>query len=40
MLEPLSGATRVVFIAGDPIAQVKAPEGVTAALRDFLLERP
>lgn len=33
MPEPLSGATRVVFIAGDPIAQVKAPEGVTAALR-------
>jgi shikimate dehydrogenase len=29
----LSGATRVIFIAGDPIAQVKAPGGVTAGLR-------
>ena len=33
MLETFSGATRVIFIAGDPIAQVKAPEGVTAGLR-------
>ena len=29
---PLSGATRVMFIVGDPIAQVKAPGGVTALL--------
>jgi shikimate dehydrogenase len=29
----LSGATRVYFIVGDPIAQVKSPSGVTAALR-------
>lgn len=29
----LSGATRVYFIVGDPIAQVKSPAGVTAALR-------
>ena len=33
MLESYSGASRVYFILGDPIAQVKAPEGVTAALR-------
>lgn len=31
---PLSGATRVVFIVGDPIAQVKSPAGVTALLRE------
>ncbi|MEN9627602.1 MAG: hypothetical protein RJA10_829 [Pseudomonadota bacterium] len=30
----LSGATRVVFIVGDPIAQVKSPAGVTALLRE------
>ncbi|SMG61344.1 shikimate dehydrogenase family protein [Paraburkholderia susongensis] len=29
----LSGATRVYFIVGDPIAQVRSPSGVTAALR-------
>ena len=32
--EGLSGATRVVFIVGDPIAQVRSPKGVTAALRE------
>ncbi|WP_175720391.1 shikimate dehydrogenase family protein [Burkholderia anthina] len=31
--EGLSGATRVHFIVGDPIAQVRSPKGVTAALR-------
>jgi shikimate dehydrogenase len=29
----LSGATRVVFIVGDPIVQVRSPSGVTAAMR-------
>ena len=29
----LSGATRLYFIVGDPIAQVRSPAGVTAALR-------
>jgi shikimate dehydrogenase len=29
----LSGATRVYHIVGDPIAQVKSPAGVTAAMR-------
>ncbi|BAN25282.1 shikimate dehydrogenase family protein [Caballeronia insecticola] len=29
----LSGATRAYFIVGDPIAQVRSPSGVTAALR-------
>ncbi len=29
MLDSYSGATRVIFIAGHPIAQVKAPAGVT-----------
>jgi shikimate dehydrogenase len=29
----LSGATRVYFLVGDPIAQVRSPSGVTAALR-------
>ncbi len=29
MLDQYSGATRVVFILGDPIAQVKAPHGLT-----------
>ncbi|WP_269502767.1 shikimate dehydrogenase family protein [Burkholderia sp. IMCC1007] len=32
--EGLSGATRVHFIVGDPIAQVRSPKGVTAALRE------
>ena len=31
MLDNLSGATRVHFIVGDPIAQVKSPFGVTQA---------
>ena len=31
MLEQLNGATRVHFIVGDPIAQVKSPSGVTQA---------
>lgn len=31
MLEQLNGATRVHFIVGDPIAQVKSPVGVTQA---------
>ncbi len=30
----LSGATRLVFIVGDPIAQVKSPAGVTALMRE------
>lgn len=34
MLDTYSGATRVIFIVGDPIAQVKAPEFVTRALRE------
>lgn len=34
MLEGYSGATRVVFIVGDPIAQVKSPAGVTALMRE------
>ncbi len=33
-IEGYSGATRVVFIVGDPIAQVKSPHGVTEALRE------
>jgi len=33
MLDSYSGATRVIFIAGDPIAQVKSPAGVTRLLR-------
>ena len=32
-LDGYSGATRVIFIAGDPIAQVQSPHGVTAGLR-------
>jgi shikimate dehydrogenase len=32
--EPLSGATRVHFIVGDPIAQVKSPSGVSQAYHD------
>ena len=31
---PLSGATRVIAIFGDPIAQVKSPAGVTRALNE------
>lgn len=31
MLEQLNGSTRVHFIVGDPIAQVKSPSGVTEA---------
>ncbi len=33
MFHDYSGATRLVFIVGDPIAQVKSPHGVTEALR-------
>lgn len=33
MLDTYSGATRVIYIVGDPIAQVKSPSQVTAALR-------
>lgn len=31
MSEPLNGATRLHYIVGDPIAQVKSPAGVTLA---------
>ncbi len=34
MSEPLNGATRVHYIVGDPIAQVKSPAGVTQAYHD------
>ncbi|WP_396333873.1 shikimate dehydrogenase family protein [Burkholderia anthina] len=34
----LSGATRIHFIVGDPIAQVRSPKGVTAALREAGLD--
>ena len=34
MSEHLNGATRVHFIVGDPIAQVKSPAGVTQAYHD------
>ena len=34
MNETLSGASRVHFIVGDPIAQVKSPAGVTQAFAD------
>ena len=34
MTESLSGATRLHFIVGDPIAQVKSPAGVTQAFND------
>jgi shikimate dehydrogenase len=34
MSSTLSGATRVHFIVGDPIAQVKSPAGVTQAFHD------
>lgn len=30
----LDGATRMMVIVGDPIAQVKSPAGITAALQD------
>lgn len=30
----LSGATRIYFIVGDPIAQAKSPKGVTASLNE------
>ncbi|MGE0312888.1 MAG: shikimate dehydrogenase [Lautropia sp.] len=33
MLDTYSGATRVIFIVGSPIEQVKSPQGVTRALR-------
>lgn len=33
MLDTYSGATRVIFIVGDPIAQVKSPSAVTRMLR-------
>lgn len=33
MLQDFSGATRVFFIVGDPVAQVKSPAGVTEMLR-------
>ncbi len=32
---PYSGATRVVFIVGDPVAQVKAPAGLTRYFREL-----
>jgi shikimate dehydrogenase len=32
MLEQLNGASRIHYIVGDPIAQVKSPAGVTQAL--------
>lgn len=34
MSNPLNGATRVHFIVGDPIAQVKSPGGVTQAFHE------
>ena len=34
MSQALSGATRVHFIVGDPIAQVKSPAGVTQVFHD------
>lgn len=34
MLDSYSGASRVIPIVGDPIAQVKSPSGVTRALRE------
>jgi shikimate dehydrogenase len=34
MLDTFSGATRVIYIVGDPIAQVKSPAGVTTMLRE------
>ena len=38
MSQALSGATRVHFIVGDPIAQVKSPAGVTQAFQDAGLD--
>jgi shikimate dehydrogenase len=34
MSEPLNGATRVHYIVGDPIAQVKSPAGVSQSFHD------
>ncbi|MBU3738262.1 MAG: shikimate dehydrogenase [Rhodoferax sp.] len=34
MLDTLNGASRLHFIVGDPIAQVKSPAGVTQAFQD------
>ncbi|MEY4294544.1 MAG: hypothetical protein RLY82_232, partial [Pseudomonadota bacterium] len=34
MLKLLDGATRVHFIVGDPIAQVKSPAGVSLAFQE------
>lgn len=34
MIDTLNGATRVHFIVGDPIAQVKSPAGVTQVLAE------
>ena len=34
MAEQLNGASRIHFIVGDPIAQVKSPAGVTQAFAD------
>ena len=34
MTPALNGATRIIAIVGDPIAQVKSPAGVTQALID------
>jgi len=34
VIAQLDGSTRVYFIVGDPIAQVKSPAGVTRALQD------
>jgi shikimate dehydrogenase len=34
MPETLNGATRLYPVVGDPIAQVKSPDGVTAAFRE------
>lgn len=34
VLDSYSGATRVLFIVGDPIAQVKSPAGVTRLMRE------
>ena len=38
MLTPPSGSTRVHFIVGDPIAQVKSPSAVSAALQQAGLD--
>lgn len=34
MRNPLSGSTAVYYIVGDPIAQVKSPQGVTESLQN------